>query len=109
MIRVGVVCTGSGKAIAMTSSVRHDPDRSRYELVVDGVRVGIADYRVDDGTWVFSHTEIEPGRRGRGYGAELVRGALDDVRKAGGSVVPRCWFVAEFIETHPEYRDMLSG
>jgi len=90
-------------------SVRHDPERSRYELVVDGATVGVADYRVHDGTWVFSHTEITPARRGQGLGAELVRGALDDVRQAGGKVVPRCWYVADFIDAHPDYRDMLSA
>jgi predicted GNAT family acetyltransferase len=93
----------------MANSVRHDPERSRYELVVDGVMVGVADYQVHDGTWIFSHTEIAPAHRGHGLGAELVRAALDDVRKAGGRVVPRCWYVAEFIEAHPGYRDMLSA
>jgi predicted GNAT family acetyltransferase len=92
----------------MASSVRHDPERSRYELVVDGVVVGVADYSRHDGTWVFPHTEIAADRRGQGLGAELVRGALDDVRKTGGKVVPRCWYVADFIEAHPDYRDMVS-
>jgi uncharacterized protein len=92
----------------MATSVRHDPERSRYELVVDGVTVGVADYRLRDGTWTFSHTEIAPDRRGNGFGAELVRGALDDVRQAGGKVVPRCWYVAEFIDAHPAYQDLLA-
>src|SRR4030095_11195373 len=90
-----------------TSSVRHYPDRSRYELVMDGTVVGIADYRRDGDTWVFPHTEITPARGGRGVGAELVQGALDDVRRAGGQVVPRCWYVAEFLDTHPDYQDLL--
>jgi predicted GNAT family acetyltransferase len=92
----------------MVSSVRHAAERSRYELVEDGVVVGVADYSRRDGTWVFPHTEIVPTHRGRGLGAELVRGALDDVREAGGKVVPRCWYVAEFIDAHPDYRDMVS-
>ena len=92
----------------MANAVRHDPERSRYELVVDGAVVGLADYSRHDGTWVFPHTEIVPERRGQGLGAELVRGALDDVRRAGGKVVPRCWYVADFIDAHPDYRDMLS-
>jgi predicted GNAT family acetyltransferase len=92
----------------MASSVRHDPERSRYELFVDGALVGVADYRVHDGTWVFSHTEIAPDRRGQGLGAELVRAALDDVRKEGGHVVPQCWYVADFIDAHPDYADMVS-
>jgi predicted GNAT family acetyltransferase len=92
----------------MANSVRHDPGRSRYELVVDGAVVGVADYSRHDGTWVFPHTEIVPDRRGQGLGAELVRGALDDVREAGGKVVPRCWYVADFIAAHPDYQDMVS-
>jgi uncharacterized protein len=92
----------------MTNSVRHNPERSRFELVVDDLVVGVADYRVQDGTWIFPHTEIAPTHRGRGLGAELVQGALDDVRKAGGKVVPRCWYVAEFIDTHPDYADLLA-
>ena len=92
----------------MARSVRHDPDRSRYELVLDGTVVGVADYRRRDGTWVFPHTEIAPSHRGQGLGAVLVQGALDDVREAGGQVVPQCWYVAEFIDTHPAYRDLLA-
>ena len=93
----------------METAVRHEPGRSRYELVVDGEVVGVADNPAHDGTWVFPHTEIDPSHRGRGLGAELVRGALDDVREAGGKVVPRCWYVAEFIDAHPDYQDLLAG
>jgi uncharacterized protein len=57
---------------------------------------------------VFPHTEIEPSMRNQGLGAELVRGALDDVRARGGTVVAQCWYVAEFIDQHPEYSDLLS-
>ena len=57
---------------------------------------------------MFPHTEIEPALRGRGYGAVLVQGALDDVRRSGRTVVPRCWYVAQFIEEHAEYGDLLA-
>jgi hypothetical protein len=92
----------------MTGIVHHEPERSRYELVVDGTVVGVADYRRDGDTWVFPHTEIDPARRGQGLGAELVQGALDDVRREGGRVVPRCWYVAEFIDGHPDYQDLVA-
>lgn len=54
----------------------------------------------------FPHTEIVSARRKQGLGAQLVQGALDDVRRKGAKVVPVCWFVAEFIEEHPEYADL---
>ncbi|MBV8983070.1 MAG: N-acetyltransferase, partial [Acidimicrobiia bacterium] len=47
--------------------------------------------------------------RGQGLGAEMVRGALDDTRSTGHQVVPACWYVAEFIDANPEYRDLLAA
>jgi predicted GNAT family acetyltransferase len=87
--------------------VRNNEQLSRYELVDDDRVVGIADYFIRDETVVLPHTEIAQELRGRGLGAVLVRGALEDVRRSGRTVVPACWFVAEFIDAHPEYRDML--
>jgi uncharacterized protein len=92
----------------MANVVRRNAERSRYELLVDGEVVGVADYHVDGGTWTFPHTVIAPERRGQGLGAVLVEAALDDVRRAGGTVVPTCWYVAEFIDAHPDYADLLA-
>ena len=88
--------------------VHHNPDRSRYELLMDGRLVGVADYQPAGDVLVFPHTEIEPPLRGRGLGAELVRGALDDVRRQGKAVDPQCWYVAQFIDEHPDYADLVA-
>jgi predicted GNAT family acetyltransferase len=89
--------------------VRHDADASRYELLVDDVLTGVADYEDDGDALVFFHTEVDPGRRGKGLGGALVQGALDDVRRNGRAIVARCPFVAHFVDEHPEYRDLLAG
>jgi hypothetical protein len=91
---------------AMSPQVRRDEDRSRYELVEDGTVVGFADFRARDGVVVMPHTVIDPERRRQGLGAQLVAGALDDLRTRGDRVVPSCWYVAEFIDAHPEYADL---
>lgn len=93
----------------MATEVALDPDRARYVLRVDGEIVGVADYRDRGDALVFNHTEIERDRRGHGLGAILVRGALDDVRARGRTIVPSCWFVAEFVDLHPDYADLLTG
>jgi uncharacterized protein len=93
----------------MANVVRNNPERSRYELLIDGELVGVADYQVDGDRWIFPHTVITPARRGQGLGAELVQAALDDVRRAGGTVVPSCWYVAEFIDANPSYADLLDA
>ena len=93
----------------MAPIVRDNPGRSRYELVDDGTVIGFADYVVRGDTIVIPHTEIERRLQGQGLGAILVRGALDDVRARGLAVVPQCWFVAQFIDEHPDYVDVLAG
>lgn len=92
----------------MTSDVRRNDERDRYELVVDGHLVGVADYRVDGDVVTLPHTEIDPAQRGRGLGAILVQGALDDVRAQGRTVVPTCWYVREYIDLHPDEADLLA-
>jgi predicted GNAT family acetyltransferase len=91
----------------MTTEVRHNAERMRYELWVGGVLVGIANYELDGERVVFPHTEVIPALRGLGYAAGLVRGALDDVRANGRTVVPKCWYVAHFLQRHPEYHELV--
>ena len=89
--------------------VRRNEGRSRYELVEDGAVVGVADYRVDGDVVVMPHTEIDGRRRGQGLGAVLVQGALEDLRARDATVVPACWYVALFIDEHPDFRDLLAA
>ena len=91
-----------------TATVRDNETASRFELVVDGELIGVADYRVRGDRVVLPHTEIVRHLRGRGYGDVLVQGVLDRIRPTGRKVVPTCWFVAQFIDANPEYRDLLA-
>ena len=93
----------------MSTTVADVAERSRYEIHVDGELVGIADYREHGDVLTFPHTVIDGHRRGQGLGAELVRAALDDVRRSGRTVVPACWYVAQFIDENPDYRDLLAA
>jgi predicted GNAT family acetyltransferase len=93
----------------MATEVQRNDERSRYELLIDGELVGIADYHERGNTVIVPHTEIERSRRGQGLGAVLVRHVLDDLRGSGRSVVPACWYVARFIDEHPEYQDLLAA
>ncbi len=86
--------------------VRDVAERSRYELVADGNVIGFADYQRQGDVFVFPHTVIDPAYRQQGWGDVLVRAALDDVRSKAGKVVASCWFVAEFLDAHPEFADL---
>ncbi len=80
----------------------------RYEIEVDGERVGFVTYRRSPGLITFLHAEVDPACERRGYGSRLVRDALDDARTQGLAVVPQCPFVAAYIRDHAEeYGDLL--
>jgi uncharacterized protein len=84
------------------------PERDRYELELDGKRVGLLTYRLTGSVVTLQHTEIDPVYGGRGLGSALARFVLDDARARSLSVEPRCRFVAVFIERHPEYADLVA-
>jgi hypothetical protein len=84
--------------------------RSRYELRIDGEVVGLVDYRVEpDGTVAYTHTEVDPALRGKGFSPVLVSQALDDARQRGETVRPRCSYVSDFRTEHPEYADVFDA
>jgi uncharacterized protein len=83
------------------------PERSRFEILLDGERAGLVTYRLRPGVIAFLHTEIDDGHEGEGLGSALVRAALDSARERGLRVVPSCPFVRGWIERHPDYADLV--
>jgi hypothetical protein len=88
-------------------AVQHNPAASRYEVTVDG-HLSVAEYQLQDGRMVFTHTLVPGELRGRGIAEKLVRAALADARAAGRKIVPQCSYVAKFIERHREFADLLA-
>ncbi len=81
----------------------------RYEaLADDGNVIAEIRYRTEPGTVVLVHTEVAPSAEGTGVGSQLVKEALDDIRKRGLRVVPVCPFVAAYIRRHREYADLVG-
>jgi predicted GNAT family acetyltransferase len=89
------------------ATVVHNPEASRYEIRVDGVRAGLTHYRTTPEALVFDHTEVDDAYEGQGLGGQLARGALDDVRANGGKVVAECPFIKAWIAHHEGYQDLL--
>jgi predicted GNAT family acetyltransferase len=93
----------------MGKVVVHEPQNTRYVILVDGERVGLTAYELRDNAIVFVHTEIDPERRERGLADQLVRSALDDVRATSARrVVAECPYVARWLRMHPDYQDLLT-
>lgn len=97
--------TSAGVDEAVVADV---PGANRYELKVDGRRVGLLAYRKRDGVVALTHTEVAEECEGRGFGSKLVAVALDDARRQRLRVRPLCPFVAWYIEKHPQYADLAA-
>ncbi len=89
------------------NAVIDDRAAGRFEIAVDG-QTAFAAYRREQDRVIFTHTIVPTALGGRGVGSHLVQGALDRVRAEGLTVVPECSFVADYIERHPDYRDLLA-
>ncbi|GAA1427542.1 GNAT family N-acetyltransferase [Microlunatus lacustris] len=91
----------------MTAEVHDEPDQSRFTARVAGRLAGVAAYEMAEGLITFTHTVVEDEFEGQGVGSALARTALDAARARGLAVVPRCSFIAGWIDRHPDYADLV--
>jgi uncharacterized protein len=89
------------------SDVVDNKAQHRFELAVEG-GTAFANYRVTPQAVIITHTETPRALRGRGIASELVRGALELIRADGHRVIAGCGFVADYLDEHPEYSDLVA-
>jgi predicted GNAT family acetyltransferase len=89
--------------------IADDPDRSRYELRLDGEVAVVADYSRHGGQLSFTHTGTDPRLRGRGLAGQLLEHALAEAKAAGDEVLPYCSFVSDYIAEHGEYLELVPA
>lgn len=86
-------------------------DRGRYEARIEGhAEAGELDwYRRGDGARVAHHTEVPKSLRGRGIAGALVDRLVEDARKDGFRIVPKCPFVrSRFDDAGERWADVLA-
>jgi uncharacterized protein len=83
------------------------PRQHRYAARLDDEVVGIAAYYRQGDIITFTHTEVAGQVEGQGIGSRLARYALDDARAQGWRVRPRCPFIRDYLDRHPEYADLV--
>jgi len=88
-------------------AVRNNPAHSRFELDT-GAGMAVVNYHAAPGVLTFVHTEVPRQLRERGLASRLLHDALQLVRTEGLKVVPRCGFVRHYLDTHPEFQDLLA-
>ena len=91
----------------MSNNVRDNTKLRRFELETDG-HIAFSEYKRGDGVLTIMHTEVPKELEGRGIGSALAKGALDDVRAEGATVVPLCPFIAGWIARHADYEPLVD-
>jgi predicted GNAT family acetyltransferase len=93
-----------------TATVRFDAQEGRYQLMLAGEVVGLADVVVGETALRFTHTEVDPRLQGQGLAAVLVEGVLEDlaVRWPGRRVVPVCSYVVRYFAKRPELAERMG-
>jgi predicted GNAT family acetyltransferase len=87
--------------------VVHNPEARRFEIHY-GEEMARLEYRLRASTIIYTHTVVPPSLKGHGIAERLAREALDYARERGLSVVPLCPYVADYIEKHAEYSDLVA-
>lgn len=88
--------------------LKNNKAESRFEFDLEG-QTGLIDYREEDGLVYLVHTEVPESLGGQGFGTEMVRQALEEIRKHDAKVVPRCSFVAAYINKNPEWKKIVAS
>lgn len=101
-----------GNAADENVRVRNDQVAARFEILVDDVVAGYADYQdepasgADPGVRTFPHTVVDPEFGGRGLAGRMIGEALQATREDGLRVRPACSFVARYVEKNPGTADL---
>jgi len=80
----------------------------RFETYVDG-KVAFVAYRLTNTAISLDHTEVPPALEGRGLAARLTKTALEYAQSQHLKVIPRCSYVANYIQKHPEYEELVAS
>ncbi|MBM1173902.1 N-acetyltransferase [Microvirga arabica] len=94
-------------SLTMSSDVRDNTDRHRFELERNG-QIAFATYERRGSDLVIRHVEAAIPLRGTGAAGELMKGVAEIARSEGRKITPLCGYAFAWIRRHKEYSDLLN-
>ncbi|HYI34338.1 MAG TPA: GNAT family N-acetyltransferase [Glaciibacter sp.] len=94
----------------MATEFAHEPDASRYTLLVDGELATVLEYKKNgSNTIALVHTFTPPPFRGKGYAGQLVEYAVNDIEQNTTlRILAGCSYVHEWFEKHEDRKQLLE-
>jgi uncharacterized protein len=91
----------------LSHHVVDNPSELRYEIYVGDELAGYIRYRLEPGTVVLVHTDVEPKWENSWVGRALVREVLEDIRARDLFAAPLCPFILDYIGRNDEFRPLV--
>ena len=88
-------------------TLEDNQESKQYQVEIEGLFPRIEYIKTKDDKIYLTHTEVPRSLEGRGIGSEIIRLALEDIKKQDLTLIPLCPFVASYIKKHPEWRELV--
>ena len=89
--------------------VRDNPESQTYDALIGDEIAGTLLYEIEGPRLVLTHTAVQERFQHRGVANTLIAAALDDIRAKGKKITIICPIVRTFINSHPDYADLVDA
>lgn len=91
----------------MNFNIKHDGKYNKFFTEVSGKESNLTYEKIADNIWDYKLMFVPKNLRGQGIAAKVIEFALNFARKNKIKIKPTCTFVNDYIETHPEFKDVV--
>lgn len=85
-----------------------DTDSGRYFVVINGDEAEMTYTKLGPALISIDHTFVPDSMRGKGVAQALALNAVEDARKTGWKIVPRCSFMQAQVKRHSDWSDVIE-
>ncbi|MDH7789316.1 GNAT family N-acetyltransferase [Ochrobactrum sp. AN78] len=86
-----------------------DADSGRYFVVIDGDEAEMTYTKLGTALISIDHTFVPDSMRGKGVAQALALNAVEDARKTGWKIIPRCSFMQAQVKRHADWADVIKA
>jgi uncharacterized protein len=85
-----------------------DTDGGRYFVVIDRDEAEMTYTKLGPALISIDHTFVPDSMRGKGVAQALALNAVEDARKTGWKIIPRCSFMQAQVKRHADWADVIE-
>jgi len=83
-------------------------DSGRYFVSIDGDEAEMTYTKQGPALISIDHTFVPDSMRGKGVAQALALNAIEDARKTGWKIIPRCSFMQAQVKRHGDWADVIT-